>query len=169
MPPLEPGTLYPNQVEAVNNLEQSLRRNRPRALIQMATGSGKTKAAITAIYRLIKFGGARRVLFLVDRTNLGEQAEKEFQAYRAPGVNRKFAELYNVQRLASNSIMDSSRGSVRRSSGSTLDPKASPTSTPPRRLKRRSSCIRGSAVSRGVARRLHSRVCHTGRSPTSHC
>ena len=109
MPPLEPGTLYPNQVEAVINLEQSLRRNRPRALIQMATGSGKTKAAITAIYRLIKFGGARRVLFLVDRTNLGEQAEKEFQAYRAPGVNRKFTELYNVQRLASNSIMDSSR------------------------------------------------------------
>jgi type I restriction enzyme R subunit len=49
------------------------------------------------------------VLFLVDRTNLGEQAEKEFQAYRAPGVNRKFTELYNVQRLASNSIMDSSR------------------------------------------------------------
>jgi hypothetical protein len=144
-----PGTLYPNQVEAVTNLEQSLRRNRPRALIQMATGSGKTKAAITAIYRLIKFGGARRVLFLVDRTNLGEQAEKEFQAYRAPGVNRKFAELYNVQRLASNSIMDSSRGSVRRSSGSTLDPKASPTSPPPRRPRRRSSCIRGSAVSRG--------------------
>ena len=109
MPPLEPGTLYPNQVEAVTNLEQSLRRNRPRALIQMATGSGKTKAAITEIYRLIKFGGARRVLFLVDRTNLGEQAEKEFQAYRAPGVNRKFTELYNVQRLGSNSIMDSSR------------------------------------------------------------
>jgi type I site-specific restriction endonuclease len=49
------------------------------------------------------------VLFPVDRTNLGEQAEKEFQAYRAPGVDRKFTELYNVQRLASNSIMDSSR------------------------------------------------------------
>jgi superfamily II DNA or RNA helicase len=65
MPPLEPGTLYPNQVEAVNNLEQSLRRNRPRALIQMATGSGKTKAAITAIYRLIKFGGARRNSIMV--------------------------------------------------------------------------------------------------------
>lgn len=109
MPPLITAGLYPNQIEAVTNLEHSLRRNRPRALIQMATGSGKTMAAITAIYRLIKYGGARRVLFLVDRTNLGEQAEKEFQGYRAPDVNRKFTELYNVQRLTSNTIMDSSR------------------------------------------------------------
>ena len=60
----------------------------------MATGSGKTKMAITAIYRMIKFGGARRVLFLVDRTNLGEQAEKEFQNYRVPNINRKFTELF---------------------------------------------------------------------------
>jgi type I restriction enzyme, R subunit len=49
----------------------------------MATGSGKTFTAITAIYRLIKFAGARRVLFLVDRGNLGDQTEKEFQQYRA--------------------------------------------------------------------------------------
>ena len=109
MPPLERGALYPNQVEAVTNLEHSFKRNRPRALIQMATGSGKTIAAITAIYRLIKYGGARRVLFLVDRSNLGEQAEKEFQGYRAPDSHRKFTELYNVQRLTSNTIMDSSR------------------------------------------------------------
>jgi type I restriction enzyme, R subunit len=109
MPPLVPGSLYQNQIEAVTNLEQSLKRNRPRALIQMATGSGKTIAAITAVHRLIKYGGARRVLFLVDRSNLGEQAEREFQGYRAPELNRKFTELYNVQRLTSNTIMDSSR------------------------------------------------------------
>ena len=109
LPPLEPASLYPNQIEAVTNLERSFKRNRPRALVQMATGSGKTIAAITAIYRLIKYGGARRVLFLVDRSNLGEQAEKEFQGYRVPDSNRKFTELYNVQRLASNTIMDSSR------------------------------------------------------------
>src|SRR5262249_36891296 len=53
---------------------------------------------------LIKFGGARRVLFLVDRGNLGEQAEKEFQNFRTPDDNRKFTELYNVQRLTSNTI-----------------------------------------------------------------
>jgi type I restriction enzyme, R subunit len=109
MPPLEAGSLYANQIEAVTNLEQSLKRNRPRALIQMATGSGKTIAAITAIYRLIKYAGARRVLFLVDRSNLGEQAEKEFQGFRAPDVNRKFTELYNVQLLKSNTINDSSK------------------------------------------------------------
>jgi type I restriction enzyme R subunit len=109
MPPILKGTLYPNQIEAVTNLEHSFKRNRPRALVQMATGSGKTIAAITAIYRLIKFGGARRVLFLVDRSNLGEQAEKEFQAYRTPDSNRKFTELYNVQLLQSNQINDSSR------------------------------------------------------------
>ncbi|HYC90465.1 MAG TPA: type I restriction-modification enzyme R subunit C-terminal domain-containing protein [Thermoanaerobaculia bacterium] len=109
MPPLERGTLFKNQFEAVTNLEHSMKRSRPRALIQMATGSGKTIAAITAIYRLIKYGGARRVLFLVDRSNLGEQAETEFQGYRAPDGNRLFTELYNVQRLASNNIMDSSR------------------------------------------------------------
>jgi len=109
LPPLQPGSLYPNQIAAVTHLEDSFKRNRPRALIQMATGSGKTIAAITAVYRLIKYGGARRVLFLVDRSNLGEQAEKEFQGYRAPDVNRKFTELYNVQRLSSNAIMDSSR------------------------------------------------------------
>src|SRR5204862_5413662 len=80
------------------------RRRPPRALIQMATGSGKTMLAVTALYRLIKFGGARRVLFLVDRSNLGEQAEKEFANYRTPDDNRRFTELYNVQRLTTNTI-----------------------------------------------------------------
>ena len=109
LPPVERDKLYANQFDAVTFLERSFKRNRPRALIQMATGSGKTIAAITAIYRLVKFAGARRVLFLVDRTNLGEQAEKEFQGYRAPDSHRLFTELYNVQRLSSNSIMDASR------------------------------------------------------------
>ncbi|MHB1312857.1 MAG: DEAD/DEAH box helicase family protein [Gemmatimonadaceae bacterium] len=147
LPPVTHGTLYPNQIEAVTNLERSFKRNRPRALIQMATGSGKTIAAITATYRLIKFGGARRVLFLVDRSNLGEQAEKEFQGFRAPDSNRLFTELYNVQRLSSNNIMDSSRvvistiqrvstswtraaSSSPRSSASTRCSRASPTWIP---------------------------------------
>jgi type I restriction enzyme R subunit len=109
MPPVERATLYPNQIQAIANLEQSLFQNRPRALVQMATGSGKTIMAVTAAYRLIKFGGARRVLFLVDRSNLGEQAEKEFQGFRTPDDNRKFTELYNVQRLTSNTIGSSAK------------------------------------------------------------
>ena len=91
--------LWPAQIRAIRNLEASLAQNKPRALIQMATGSGKTFTAISFIYRLIKFGGARRVLFLVDRGNLGGQAEKEFHQYVSPDDNRKFTELYNVQRL----------------------------------------------------------------------
>ena len=109
MPPLDIGDLWPNKIKAITNLEQSLSEDRPRSLIQMATGSGKTLTAITSIYRLIKFGGARRVLFLVDRTNLGEQAEKEFQGYRTPDDNRKFTDLYNVQRLAGSTIGSSTK------------------------------------------------------------
>ncbi|TNF29764.1 MAG: DEAD/DEAH box helicase [Deltaproteobacteria bacterium] len=103
-PTLNAAGMWPAQSRAVENLEKSIREGRPRALIQMATGSGKTYTAIAALYRLIKFGGARRVLFLVDRGNLGRQAYKEFQAYTAPDDGRKFTELYNVTRLTSNKI-----------------------------------------------------------------
>ncbi|MCF8450148.1 MAG: DEAD/DEAH box helicase family protein, partial [Taibaiella sp.] len=92
------------QVLAINNLEHSFKENRPRALIQMATGSGKTFTAITFIYRLLKYAGAKRVLFLVDTKNLGEQAEQEFNAFVPNDDNRKFTELYGVHRLKSSFI-----------------------------------------------------------------
>ncbi len=92
------------QVSAVTGLETSLAANRPRALVHMATGAGKTFTAITSIYRLLKFGGARRVLFLVDTRNLGKQAHQEFMAYTPPDDGRTFTELYNVQRLAGPAI-----------------------------------------------------------------
>lgn len=109
LPPIDRSFLYPNQIRAVTNLELSLKADKPRSLIQMATGSGKTIMAVTSVYRLIKFCGARRALFLVDRGNLGEQAEKEFKNFRTPDDNRKFEELYNVQRLSSNNIGASSK------------------------------------------------------------
>jgi type I restriction enzyme R subunit len=96
--------MWPAQIRAVENLEASIRDGRLRALIQMATGGGKTFTAISAGYRLITQGGARRVLFLVDRSNLGRQALKEFQAYSAPDDGRKFHELYNVVHLSNNRI-----------------------------------------------------------------
>ena len=92
------------QITAINNLEKSFRANHPRALIQMATGSGKTFTAITAIYRLLTYAKARRVLFLVDTKNLGEQAEQEFMAYVPNDDNRKFSELYGVHRLKSSFV-----------------------------------------------------------------
>jgi type I restriction enzyme R subunit len=100
---LTPG-LRECQINAINNLETSFKENRPRSLIQMATGSGKTFAAITFIYRLLKFAKAKRILFLVDTRNLGEQAEQEFMSYVPNDDNRKFTELYSVQRLKSSYI-----------------------------------------------------------------
>ncbi|OFY68543.1 MAG: restriction endonuclease subunit R [Bacteroidetes bacterium RBG_13_43_22] len=101
LPALQTQRLRDCQINAINNLEKSFRENRPRALIQMATGSGKTFAAITFIYRLLKFVKAKRILFLVDTRNLGEQAEQEFMSYLPNDDNRKFTELYSVQRLKS--------------------------------------------------------------------
>jgi len=109
MPPVNEHGLWPNQIEGLGNLERSLAENRPRSLVQMITGSGKTYFAVSAVYRLIKFGGARRVLFLVDRANLAKQAENEFGGYRTPDDQRKLTELYNVQRLTGNTIGSSSK------------------------------------------------------------
>src|SRR5213596_3196878 len=93
--------LWSAQIEAIRNLEKSLAGNKRRALIQMATGSGKTYTAVNFVYRLIKLTGARRVLFLGDRGNLGDQTLKEFQQFVTPDDGRKFTELYNVQHLQS--------------------------------------------------------------------
>jgi len=99
MPGLNISGLRDCQKEAIINLEESFSLSRPRALIQMATGSGKTYTAVSFIYRLIKFAKAKRVLFLVDRNNLGRQTKNEFNQYITPDDGRKFTELYNVQHL----------------------------------------------------------------------
>jgi type I restriction enzyme R subunit len=109
MPPLSRVDLRECQYEAITNLERSFAENHSRALIQMATGSGKTYMAVSSIYRLIKFGNARRVLFLVDRTILAQQALQQFQQYVAPDTGRKFTELYNVQHLQNNRFDPASR------------------------------------------------------------
>ena len=104
LPVLERQGLRDCQIEAITNLEESFAKDYPRALIQMATGSGKTYTAVSLAYRLIKFANAKRILFLVDRSNLGRQTLKEFQQYTTPDDSRKFTELYNVQHLATNRI-----------------------------------------------------------------
>lgn len=102
------------QVNAIHNLEESFKENKPRSLIQMATGSGKTFTAITSVYRLLKLKDdngnnvVRRILFLVDTKNLGEQAEQEFMSYQPNDDNRKFTELYSVYRLKSKYIPEDS-------------------------------------------------------------
>jgi len=94
------------QIDAITNLEKSFKDFRPKALVQMATGSGKTFTAITFIYRLLKYAKAKRILFLVDTKNLGEQAEQEFMAYLPNDSNSKFSELYPVTRLKNSFIPD---------------------------------------------------------------
>ena len=104
MPPLDTAGLWPVQKTAIRNLEKSLAAGKPRALVQMATGSGKTFMACNQVYRLIKHAGAQRVLFLVDRSNLGRQTLREFQGFTTPDEGRKFTELYNVQLMKSGSV-----------------------------------------------------------------
>ncbi|HKK17673.1 MAG TPA: DEAD/DEAH box helicase family protein, partial [Opitutales bacterium] len=103
-PELNKAPLRDCQIDAITKLETSLAANRPRALLQMATGSGKTFTAVTQAYRLIKHGGAKRILFLVDRGNLGRQTVNEFQQFTTPDDGRKFTDLYNVQMLGSGGI-----------------------------------------------------------------
>lgn len=100
------------QIEGIKGLEASFAQDRPRALIHMATGAGKTFTACAFIYRLIRYTGAKRVLFLVDRSNLGEQARDEFAKYRTPDSGRLFTELYNVQHLSSSHIDDVARVTI---------------------------------------------------------
>lgn len=111
IPPLNPSGLPAKELglrgcqeTAISNLEKSFKLDKPRALIQMATGAGKTYTAITAMYRLLKHARGKRFLFLVDTKNLGEQAEQEMLSYTPGDDNRKFTELYAVQRLKSGNV-----------------------------------------------------------------
>ena len=103
-PPLDHTGLRDCQITAIENLEKSFAENRPRALIQMATGAGKTFTAITAAYRLLKYAGMNRILFLVDTKNLGEQAEQAFMAFTPTDDSRPFSSIYGVYRLKSSMI-----------------------------------------------------------------
>jgi type I restriction enzyme R subunit len=110
--PLSKQGLRECQFEAITKLEQSFAEDQPRSLIQMATGSGKTFTACSFAYRLIKHAGAKRILFLVDRSNLGKQAAGEFAHFVTPDTGRKFTELYNVQHLTSNKLDNVSRVTI---------------------------------------------------------
>ena len=103
-PPLDETGFRKCQINAIRNLDHSFAENRPKALVQMATGAGKTFTAITAAYRLLKYGKMNRILFLVDTRGLGEQAEREFLAYTPNDDPRSFSQLYGVRRLKSSYI-----------------------------------------------------------------
>lgn len=109
LPKLEETGLRPAQIVAINGVERALAEQRfDRSLIQMATGAGKTYTAVTLAYRLIKYGGFSRILFLVDRNNLADQTLAEFQNYAAPDDGRRFSEIYNVDKLTGAGMLASS-------------------------------------------------------------
>ena len=89
------------QFEAISNLELSFKYGEKKALIVLATGAGKTFTACTAAYRLLNYTSAKRVLFLVDRNNLGKQAEGEFGTYKLTETGNAFSDEYIVHRLKS--------------------------------------------------------------------
>ncbi|MFJ1649917.1 DEAD/DEAH box helicase family protein [Streptomyces sp. NPDC088337] len=116
MPDLDERPLRPAQIKAVREVEKSVALGRgqqgtgqSRSLVQMATGAGKTYTAVTFAYRMLKHAQAERVLFLVDRNNLGAQAQTEFENFVTPDTNRTFADLYNVQRLGAEGMNPSAK------------------------------------------------------------
>jgi type I restriction enzyme, R subunit len=113
LPDLGHTPLRPAQIEAIDGIERSLAEQRfDRSLVQMATGAGKTYAAVTQSYRLLKHGGFNRILFLVDRNNLADQTLAEFQNYRTPDDGRRFTELYNVAKLSSAGLLGSTKVTI---------------------------------------------------------
>jgi type I restriction enzyme R subunit len=109
LPDTEGYDLRPASRRAVIAIEKSLRDNQhSRSLVQMATGAGKTRMAVTESYRLLKHGGFNRVLFLVDRNNLGDQTLREFRDFTTPDDGRKFTDLYNVDKLTGSGMVGSS-------------------------------------------------------------
>ena len=109
LPNTEGYDLRPASRRAIIAIEDSLKANQhSRSLVQMATGAGKTRMAVTESYRLLKFGGFTRVLFLVDRNNLGDQTLREFRDFTTPDDGRKFTDLYNVDKLTGSGMVGSS-------------------------------------------------------------
>lgn len=104
LPTLKKRGLRDCQYEAISELEKSFRTGQNRALMVLATGAGKTYTAVTAAYRFINYAKMKRVLFLVDRNNLGKQAEREFGTYRLTENGDPFNTIYGVERLKSSTI-----------------------------------------------------------------
>ncbi|MES9859600.1 MAG: DEAD/DEAH box helicase family protein [Candidatus Thiodiazotropha sp. LLP2] len=112
LPELNTKNLRTCQIDAIHGIERSLKQGKPRALLQMATGSGKTYTAVTEVYRLAKFAKVKRVLFLVDRGNLATNAKDEFEQFVIPHDGRKFTQHYNVNILGRAGIPDATKVTI---------------------------------------------------------
>ncbi|UTR16773.1 type I restriction-modification system endonuclease [Salipaludibacillus sp. LMS25] len=90
--------LRPYQEKAIKAVEKAIEREQRAILLAMATGTGKTRMAIGLVYRLIKHNRFKRILFLVDRSALGEQAEAAFKDSKLENF-LSFTEIFELQSL----------------------------------------------------------------------
>ena len=104
LPHLFKGKLRDCQYEAIKSLEASFRAGKRRALMVLATGAGKTFTACMIIYRMLTYTPARRVLFLVDRNNLGVSAKTAFQSFTLTESGQSFSDIYSVEQLTSHPV-----------------------------------------------------------------
>lgn len=104
LPTLKKKGLRDCQYEAITELEKSFRAGQNRAYMVLATGAGKTYTACMASYRFLSYTPMRRVLFLVDRNNLGKQAEDEFGKFKLTETGDAFNTIFTVNRLKGQAI-----------------------------------------------------------------
>jgi type I restriction enzyme R subunit len=90
--------LRPYQRSAIQAVESGIARGQRTMLLAMATGTGKTKTCVALIYRLLKLQRFRRILFLVDRSALGEQAADAFNTTRMESLQR-FSDVFGIKEL----------------------------------------------------------------------
>lgn len=111
LPMLSDKGLRACQYRAITSLEQAFRDGQQRALIELATGAGKTFTACLVAYRMLSYTDMKHVLFLVDRNNLGKQTETAFSQFRLTENRDSFSNIFGVQRLK-NKNLDSSASVV---------------------------------------------------------
>ena len=90
--------LYEYQIRAIKAAEEAIINGRRNILLAMATGTGKTRTILGMIYRFLKTGRFHRILFLVDRTALGEQAFDVFQEVKLEDL-MTLDDIYNIKGL----------------------------------------------------------------------
>lgn len=91
------------QLRAIQAAEQIIMEGKNTALLAMATGTGKTRTVLGMIYRFLKTGRFKRILFLVDRTALGEQALDVFKEVKLEDL-MPLADIYNIKGLEDKEI-----------------------------------------------------------------
>lgn len=96
------------QLRAVRAVEQALEAGQRRALVQMATGTGRGSTEVFVAYRQLRYAKAARILFVVDRNVMAKQLTSQLRQFSIPDGGRSLADVYNVEELTPSGPMSSS-------------------------------------------------------------